>query len=293
MPTILLAQGYYYSQFGVVAFRLFANYADSTPVPRSSTAFRPSDGNMGKDGRTALPGSTPHDSTVAVCVRTPVEEVRQMIYGRQQFQATQQRVQETFFAHIHEKRKTVEGCIASGYAERVFPGDSLRIECGGTYVDVKVLSMVKYKSFREMLQYEGVRHCLPDCNNIDAGVAIYHSFQHFEKLAAQLGVIAYRITPDMNDTTPVPRPVLALRGGKLTHVLTRHEIGILSSSDNSGKQPEKEDVTNKVTTSRPVPLKIHAHASTSEVSKRSLPEVRGVKECCKRCRVCGSIRDGD
>ena len=276
MPTILLAQGYYYSQFGVVAFRLFANCDDSTPVSRPPPIVR----------------KPFHGYSGGVCVRTPVEDVRQMMYGNRLIQATRQRAEETFFANIHEKRKTVEGCIATGYADRVFPGDSFRIECAGKHVDVKVLSMVKYMSFREMLQFEGVQNCLPDCSNIDAGVAIYHRFQHYEKLALQFGVIAYRFTPDFNEATREAQPVLALRTGKLTPVLTKQEIGIMSTGDSGGKQPERQVVSNKVDASQPATTTTQADVNPNEVNKRSLAEDRSVKECCKRCRICSSIRNG-
>ena len=81
------------------------------------------------------------------------------------------RIQEEFLWHIMQERKTVEGRIAKSGMLNVFPGEILRFECGCQHVDVKVLAMVKYMSFKEMLENEGLMNCLPDCADIDSGVA--------------------------------------------------------------------------------------------------------------------------
>ena len=80
-------------------------------------------------------------------------------------------IQEECFWHIMQKRKTVEGLIAKGAMLNVFPGELLRFECGCQHLDVKVLAMVKYMSFREMLENEGLMNCLPNCADIDSGTA--------------------------------------------------------------------------------------------------------------------------
>ena len=82
-------------------------------------------------------------------------------------------IREECFWHIMQKRKTVEGLIAKGAMLNVFPGELLRFECGCQHIDVKVLAMVKYMSFREMLENEGLMNCLPNC----ADVAITHAHQ--------------------------------------------------------------------------------------------------------------------
>ena len=122
------------------------------------------------------------------------------------------------------KHISVEARIANGFMKRVYPGDILQLECGRNYVDVKVLSMVKYMSFKEMLENEGLMNCVPDCANIEAGVRVYYSFPHYKRLEASLGVIAFRITTDNSEAATVPRPLFVVRGHQKTHLLTKEEI---------------------------------------------------------------------
>ena len=143
-------------------------------------------------------------------------------------------VTEMDLRHIQEKRKSVHACIATPPMQRVFPGDIFRYVYRGNTLDTKVLTMVKYMSFKEMLEYEGLTNCLPECPNIDAGVSTYHSIHSNEAQAAKLGVIAIRITTDLSNATPVPRPILIVRGGKTTHVLTRQEHEFLTRQGNIG-----------------------------------------------------------
>ena len=145
------------------------------------------------------------------------------------------RIQEEFVWHIMQKRKTVEGRIAKGAMLNVFPGEILRLECGCHHLDVKVLSMVKYKSFKEMLENEGLMNCLPDCADIEAGVAVYHGFPAHEALALRYGVIALRITTDISDATPV-RPLIAVRAGRPAHILTKEEIQKLTRFGSGNNQ---------------------------------------------------------
>ena len=143
-------------------------------------------------------------------------------------------IQEECFWHIMQKRKTVEGLIAKGAMLNVFPGELLRFECGCQHLDVKVLAMVKYMSFREMLENEGLMNCLPNCADIDSGVEIYHAFPNYKAMAMRNGVIAFRITTDIKDAPPV-RPLMIVRGGKPSHILTKQEIQKLSQFGSGNK----------------------------------------------------------
>ena len=177
-------------------------------------------------------------------------------------------IQPTYLSDIQAQRKTVEPRLGSSAMERIFPGDIIRFECNSDekgegflnhfsrasqppmpspanakryklckthIIDVKVISMLKYSSFKEMLEYEGVTSCLPETSDINAGVAIYNDMPNYEKLAPKLGVIAFRITTNTHDATPIPRPLLVVRGGRRTHVLTRHEFQILTGSTSGHK----------------------------------------------------------
>ena len=100
---------------------------------------------------------------------------------------------------------------------------------------MKVLAMVKYMSFREMLENEGLMNCLPNCADIDSGVEIYHAFPNYKAMAMRNGVIAFRITTDIKDASPV-RPLMVVRGGKPSHILTKQEIQKLSQFGSGNKQ---------------------------------------------------------
>ena len=125
--------------------------------------------------------------------------------------------------------------IAKGALLFVFPGEIVRFECGCQHLDVKVLAMVKYMSFKEMLENEGLMNCLPDCADIEAGVAVYHGFPAYEVNAMKNGVIALRITTDIKDATPI-RPLMVVRAGKPSYILTKQEIQKLTRFGSGNKQ---------------------------------------------------------
>jgi ASC-1-like (ASCH) protein len=62
------------------------------------------------------------------------------------------------------------------------------------FIDVEVLEVKIYQSFRQMLEEEGIEHCLPSVSSIDDGCAIYHQFPGYEQGAKTMGVLAIRIT---------------------------------------------------------------------------------------------------
>ena len=191
-------------------------------------------------------------------------------------------IQPCYFWAIQAQRKIVEPRLASPAMERIFPGDIIRFVCDNGYqwqcssqpgvtnpasvqrfkwnpqnsIDVKVLSMVKYSSFKELLEYEGVTNCLPDISDIPTGIATYNGFPNYVQLAPKIGVIAFRITINLHDATPLPRPLLVVRGGKRTHVLTRHEIQILTGA--AGELREG-----------------HEHKKTYPNAAKSVPKLEG------------------
>ncbi len=57
----------------------------------------------------------------------------------------------------------------------------------------KVLEAIRYGSFYEMLQFEGLEKCLPGIKTISEGVSVYHSFPSYKVLEFKTGVIAFRL----------------------------------------------------------------------------------------------------
>ena len=70
---------------------------------------------------------------------------------------------------------------------------------GGTKLVVRVLSVQRHNTFREMLLASGVDACLPGVASLDEAVRIYHSFgtwsgETFEDLERRCGVVAIQVT---------------------------------------------------------------------------------------------------
>ena len=114
--------------------------------------------------------------------------------------------------NIKNNRKHIEARVAYGSIKRILPGDTLRLQCEGLsaktiqsgvhHVEVKVLTAVKYETFRSMLQKEGINNCFPDCTNISTAVDAYHSVRGYEQMAKTNGVIAFRITTNLRTEPP-------------------------------------------------------------------------------------------
>ena len=75
--------------------------------------------------------------------------------------------------------------------------------------------VTKYRGFKAMLENEGLKKCLPDCANIEAGVEAYQKLYRIAENSGRrkswdfaVGVIALRVTTDLSTEGAVePRPV--------------------------------------------------------------------------------------
>lgn len=59
-------------------------------------------------------------------------------------------------------------------------------------VYIKILRVKLYRSFREMLEAEGVRNCIPDVRTVDEGVRAYLNIPRYRD-REHLGVLAFRM----------------------------------------------------------------------------------------------------
>jgi ASC-1-like (ASCH) protein len=50
-----------------------------------------------------------------------------------------------------------------------------------------------YDSFRDMLESEGLGKVLPDCDNLEEGVAIYESIPSYKERCARNGCVALNL----------------------------------------------------------------------------------------------------
>lgn len=105
--------------------------------------------------------------------------------------------QEQYIKWMVEGVKTVEGRVNDPSKwDKVKAGDKLHI-AGYTdksvEVTVDVLEKVAYKSFRDMLEGEGVKTCLPAHDSVDAGVELYRGFPGYKEGEQMYGALAIRI----------------------------------------------------------------------------------------------------
>lgn len=108
----------------------------------------------------------------------------------------------TYFSLVCAGMKTVEGRLKKPNLSMLKMNDIIRFtpepapsknEKNPYFVDVKVVHLNSYPTFREMLQKEGVHHCFPGVTNLEEGVKIYHSFPSYQELEKKLGVLAIGI----------------------------------------------------------------------------------------------------
>lgn len=97
---------------------------------------------------------------------------------------------------VETGKKTVEGRLKKPELKVLKVGDKIRFQDNShskSFVDVKIISLNAYPTFREMLQKEGLHRCLPDLNSLEEGVDIYHSFPSYREKEKLLGVLAIGI----------------------------------------------------------------------------------------------------
>ena len=97
---------------------------------------------------------------------------------------------------IQSGAKTVEGRINTGMFTRVRAGDKLRFfyhQAPSDDAVVTVTQVNRYRSFREMLQAEGVAACLPGVTSVEAGARVYDGIPGYAERAQRSGVLALRI----------------------------------------------------------------------------------------------------
>lgn len=105
-------------------------------------------------------------------------------------------VQERYFIDIKNGKKTVEGRINDGKFKFFKSGDTLKIinnKNTNERVLCKIVDVVRYSNFKDMLTYEGVDKCLPGIRKISEGVNIYHGISDYEERAKKFGVLAIRL----------------------------------------------------------------------------------------------------
>ena len=83
-------------------------------------------------------------------------------------------VQEPYYSFILNGQKTVEGRLDKGKFARINVGDVLIIEKEEN--KFTVIEKNSYKTFREMINNEGLKNIIPDKETVDDAVNVYYKF---------------------------------------------------------------------------------------------------------------------
>jgi len=99
-------------------------------------------------------------------------------------------IQEPYHSFILNGKKTAEGRLNKGKFASIQIGDVLTIE--PEMIDFEVIGKNEYKTFKEMIEGEGVENVVPDKENIKDVVNVYYKFYTKEQ-EKEFGVIAIQI----------------------------------------------------------------------------------------------------
>jgi ASC-1-like (ASCH) protein len=81
-------------------------------------------------------------------------------------------VQEPYFSFIKLGKKTVEGRLGKDKYFSLQKGDLIKIN----NLEVEVVGVTKYSSFKDMLITEGIENVIPDAKDLDGAVNVYYKF---------------------------------------------------------------------------------------------------------------------
>ena len=102
-------------------------------------------------------------------------------------------VQEPWFSHIKEGRKSIEGRLNKGRFAALKKNQIVIWQNGDKKVKTKIVDIFNYKTFRQMIEQEGLKHSLPGIDTVDNGVDnVYMKFYTPEK-EAEFGVLAIKV----------------------------------------------------------------------------------------------------
>ncbi|MBP6911797.1 MAG: ASCH domain-containing protein [Candidatus Pacebacteria bacterium] len=105
-------------------------------------------------------------------------------------QTIQLNVQEPYLSFILNGQKTIEGRLNKGKFKDLKTGDVLLV--GPEEKKFLIEMTTIYKSFREMIEKEGIENVIPDKDNIYEAESVYYGFYTKEQ-EKEFGVLAIKI----------------------------------------------------------------------------------------------------
>lgn len=100
------------------------------------------------------------------------------------------KVEEPYLSFILNGQKTIEGRLNKGKFKDLKNGDILVI--GPEEKKFVINNLTIYKSFREMLEKEGIKNVIPDKNTLNEAESVYYNFYTKEQ-EKEFGIIAIKI----------------------------------------------------------------------------------------------------
>lgn len=109
-------------------------------------------------------------------------------------------VRQPWFNLIKNGDKTVEGRLNTGKFMSLKTGDVIEWTCDNQKCNVMISYITKYRSFKEMLEIEGISNVLPVyyITSAEEGVKVYRQF-YDELKERQHGVLAIGMVRIIND----------------------------------------------------------------------------------------------
>ena len=105
-------------------------------------------------------------------------------------------IKQPWFNLIQSGQKTIEGRLNRGLFSRLQVGNKITWIHKNLKCNIIVSKITKYRSFKEMLETEGLNNVLPTIDNIDDGIKIYR--QYYTEQDETNGVIAIKMNLDNN-----------------------------------------------------------------------------------------------
>lgn len=101
---------------------------------------------------------------------------------------------EPYFSYVKNGQKTIEGRIAKGKYKNIKVDDHFIVHNDDETDSfmVKIISIRKYSSIKELLEYEDLHKILPNAKSIKDGIKIYKKFYNFRE-EKEFGVVAIEI----------------------------------------------------------------------------------------------------
>ncbi len=99
-------------------------------------------------------------------------------------------IQEPYLSFVLNGQKTIEGRLNKGKFKNLKIGDILLIGADAKRFLIEKTTI--YKSFREMIEKEGIKNVIPDKENIEDAEAVYYKFYTKEQ-EEEFGILAIKI----------------------------------------------------------------------------------------------------